>query len=117
MFYLLLLLFILILFTLVQRLKGNHDFLMILILPYFAALCSIILYAVSYTHLDVYKRQSIIARPPSIPGIHTESTALARSEITRRSRGRPLNTTATTLGFTSETARNKSCLLYTSRCV
>ena len=34
MFYLLLLLFILILFTLVQRLKGNHDFLMILILPY-----------------------------------------------------------------------------------
>ena len=50
MFYLLLLLFILILFTLVQRLKGNHDFLMILILPYFAALCSIILYVSKDTY-------------------------------------------------------------------
>lgn len=50
MFYLLLLLFILILFTLVQRLKGNHDFLMILILPYFAALSSIILYVSKDTY-------------------------------------------------------------------
>ena len=50
MFYLLLLLFILILYTLVQRMKGNHDFLMILILPYFAALCSIILYVSKDTY-------------------------------------------------------------------
>ena len=44
MFYLLLLLVILILFMLIQNIKGNHNYPVILILPYFAALFSMILY-------------------------------------------------------------------------
>ncbi len=54
----------------------------------------------------------MIARAPSVPGIHTTRTAFAFWEISRISSGRPQNNTTATWPFTSQTLRNSSIWIF-----
>ena len=72
----------------------------------------IVFQPVSYTHLDVYKRQVLSDFDFGISGYSVDKNG---NSITISSTS--VNTTATTGTFTSNAGKVETCLLYTSRCV